>query len=255
MPEIKFVQDLDPLMLLAEAVQLQAGNLIQVSSPDMDGELLTTEIFNKDPNFFMKFPLTSVLTPTEHYNPQESTHNFFTIPFTEIGEKQTLLNQMETTMGTLGVRTSLATSIGLVCDELFTNAVYNASYVTERDYTGYIQRDGTRVHMKNPHHACMSFGATEDRLVLACWDSCGSLNIERYLKSVLRCYQQGAQNAMNLGRTGGAGIGSYFIFDACMSLYILVEKGKQTLIAVSFPKKFSKKLREKPFKNLHFRIF
>jgi hypothetical protein len=90
----------------------------------------------------------------------------------------------------------------------------------------------------------------ESRLMVGCTDPYGSLGIARYLSKVKATYALGAAATMDFG-SGGAGIGSYIIFNTGASLYIGVKPGQSTVICCVLPLGMSNRKRAALSKHLH----
>ena len=88
------------------------------------------------------------------------------------------------------------------------------------------------------------------RLVLGVRDSYGTLRFEQVLSRISRCFEDGMAGSIKQGE-GGAGIGSFMVFNACISYYAGVERGKRTVVCVSLPVGISRREGNALPKNIH----
>ncbi len=112
----------------------------------------------------------------------------------------------------------------LVADELYTNAM----------------KLGQRHALISPDVATrvgtVEFFAESDgtRLVIGCRDSFGELGFGQVLGRISQCFEKGVVHSINQG-DGGAGVGSFMVFNNCVSYYCGVEKGITTVVCVALP--------------------
>ena len=74
----------------------------------------------------------------------------------------------------------------------------------------------------------------------------------KLFKKIKSCYDTSVAANMNMSGGGGAGIGSFMVFNSAASYYAMVEAGQCTLVCCSVPLKMSSKARALLPKNLHF---
>jgi hypothetical protein len=104
----------------------------------------------------------------------------------------------------------------LVADELYTN------------FTRTAQRDKEE----------MQFMVESDRnrIMVACRDPFGTLDPNVMLKNIQSCYVKGVKKSIRIHGSGGAGIGSYLMYNVSEGMIIAVEPGVQTLVLLWMPK-------------------
>lgn len=171
--------------------------------------------------------------------------------FSQISEKSNLLEDIAKSWEPFSLPKSFSDELVLVIDELFTNAVFNAPVVDLKTQVNPgLSRERTDVQMHPGKFGKISLAHDKTRLVISCSDPYGTLNLNSYLQKVLTTYEVGADYSMNFGN-GGAGIGSFIIFNSASSLYFGVRPGTETLISCVFPLHLSGKKRGMLPKHLH----
>lgn len=171
--------------------------------------------------------------------------------FNSVGQKSKMLMEMSAAWSKLSLPKSFSDELILVADELFTNAVFNAPVVDlKTQLNPGLSRQRTDIKMHRGKFGTMSVAFAQDRIVISCSDPYGSLNLKSYLEKVLSTYEVGADYSMNFG-AGGAGIGSFIIFNSASSIYFGVRPGKETLVSCVFPLHISGKKRVMLPKHLH----
>ena len=70
------------------------------------------------------------------------------------------------------------------------------------------------------------------------------------LERIRKCMELGVANAIRQGE-GGAGIGSYMVFDACLSYYAGVTPGKESVVCVTMPLGLNRRTMAGLPKNIH----
>ena len=199
------------------------------------------------PGHFFDFPLSTVLFPTDLPSREVETKLcLHRSAFHRSDQKSELLEHMAETVKTVSHRRSLLEDARLVSDELISNAIYNAPFVTEN----LIMDRRKKIELDPLRSAQFLIGADSERLVIVCEDQFGSLDIKAFLTRIKSCYESGVAKMINQGE-GGAGIGSHMIFDTCVSLYCGVEKDRRTTFACVFPLNSNYRKREEGSKNIH----
>ncbi len=158
-------------------------------------------------------------------------------------EKQSILAQTSDILDAYKINRSLKEDCLQCADELITNSIFNAPF-EERI-------DRSVVDLKVPGQVPVLFDVSigESELVLCCVDPFGSIEIPSFFKKILNCYKSGVGESINFGQ-GGAGIGSFMIFEQCLSLILGVVPGKRTAFYCRFPLKMSSKNRKSLPKNI-----
>jgi hypothetical protein len=92
--------------------------------------------------------------------------------------------------------------------------------------------------------------ADAKRLIIGCRDSFGEYDGRMVAERIKSCFDNGVANSIRHGTTG-AGIGSYMIFDSCISYYGGSEKGVRTVVCVALPLGIGNRVRTTLPKNIH----
>lgn len=132
----------------------------------------------------------------------------------------------------------------LACiDEIITNAIFNAPFSSPVD------RQTLDLVLPNGDFVELGVGHSEEEIFVVCSDPYGSLKIDDYLRKILNCYKNGVGESINYG-PGGAGIGSYIVFESSSSMIVGVKSNFRTVIGCKFSKTLSSKKRQMSPKNL-----
>ncbi|RYZ75413.1 MAG: hypothetical protein EOP05_07910 [Proteobacteria bacterium] len=143
----------------------------------------------------------------------------------------------------------------MMADELYTNAAKNGGYHGKRNGEKNGANSSEQSGEAKPQRpGSIEFFAScdETRLVFGCRDSYGDLGFSTVLNRINECFENGIVQSINNG-SGGAGIGSFMVFKACISYYCGVEKGKRTVVAVALPLGSSADELDSFPKNIHLR--
>jgi hypothetical protein len=200
---------------------------------------------------YFKFPIATILTPEELS--RESEHALIALErnFDSSSQKHDVLTAMTNAMQTRAFPQTVIDDVVAISDELYTNAIFNAPFVDKNTYKNPgISRTSSEVKLTGGKFARMFLAHDENRLVVGCEDPFGTLDLERFLQKVRSTYQRGPAASINFG-PGGAGIGSYIIFNAGSSLYFGVNPGVASLICCVIPLGMSNRKRMQLDKHLH----
>ena len=139
--------------------------------------------------------------------------------------------------GTSAIRDSAFT----VADELFTNGIKNAWPEGSNRRTTRPTLDGE-----------VQFFARSDgkRLIIGCRDNFGLLGFAKILARIQMCYENGVAESISQSE-GGAGIGSFMVFNSSVSYYAAVSPGNHTVVCVALPLGISARKLSKLSKNIH----
>ena len=226
-------------------------HICQTDEGSLECELNTTSLMVQNSEKFLAYPISSILSPADVSALTEKRLIALSRSFSQAGEKVAVLAELRQLLMDEGRSESLIADAVLVADEMFTNAIFNAPFVDPK--TGFnpgIDRSDDSVHMKNGRHAELFMGYDQNRLVIACRDPYGSLNLQQFLKRIHDCCINGVSGAMRMGG-GGAGIGSHMVFNISSSMYVGVSHGKTTVVGASIHWKWSGRRRSEATKNLH----
>jgi hypothetical protein len=241
---------LSSVKVLSLCLEKSVNHIVQTSNTSSEAEIKLSSTMILSPEEFMNYPLSLILgieKPTAETEKQASGVSF---QIGEIDDKSKALNKIDEFVVKHSNRGSLATDIRLVADELITNSIFNAPYVNLENSNSPMPRDSNQIKIDPARKPLVFAGATDDRIVLGCTDYYGRLNIKKLIERIQQCYVNGPRQMMNFG-PGGAGIGSFMIFDSCISFYLAVNPGKSTTVGCAFPIKMSTQERYSVPKNLH----
>ena len=225
-------------------------HFVQKSNLDHAKEIALAQKMAKDPNKYFSFPLSAIFG---HENPCEESEKKLQGVFFEIsspGDKFSVLAKIENYTKGLTKASSLLYEVLNTADELYTNAIFNAPYMDFKNENQGIERDFRNVMVDSNKRPQMFAGHDGSRMVLGCKDQFGTLNVEKLLARIKKCYESDLANVINYS-SGGAGIGAFMIFESAASVYIGVKQGIQTLVCCSFAYKLSSVSRSQLPKNLH----
>jgi hypothetical protein len=242
---------LPPEQVLRLATDLGYTHVIQKNGLEYEKELQTTEILVENPAGFFDFPVASIFNPNDLSLEGNKKAILADSHFTGSAEKRDLLDGFMNSMVAQALPQTLIQDITLVADEMFTNAIFNAPFVdlkTQKNLN--VRRQDAEVTFGSAQSGRMLLAADESRIMVACEDPYGSLNLNGYLSKIKATYNLGAAATMNFG-PGGAGIGSYIIFNTSASLFVGVKAGRATIIACLLPLRLSNRKRSLLPKHLH----
>ncbi len=197
------------------------SHIVQRDGLAFDHELAMAQDMAENIASFLKDPIRMILGGLGgEAEPRQSMYliNPVTVKKTETLEKFDAF--LKTIKGARRIRDQAI----LVADELYTNAV-KPGYPRDKVSPAQSAREGS-----------VEFFAEHDgvRLVLGCRDSFGELGFSQVLTSITHCFEKGVVRSINQGE-GGAGIGSFLVFNTCISYYCGVEKGRSTVVCVALP--------------------
>ncbi len=195
------------------------SHIVQKDGLAFENELKTAQMMTENVVQFLADPL-SVIFGRE--SGESSNSMFVQNPVTE--KKTRTLELFEAYIKGIKSARRIREQAILVADELYTNAM-KIGHPHEKMSTTPLARTGT-----------VEFFAEHDerRLVLGCRDSFGELGFSQVLTRISHCFDRGVVHSINQGE-GGAGIGSFMVFNTCISYYCGVDKGKSTVVCVALP--------------------
>lgn len=247
---ILLVDSQSPIEVLRCATMAQAQNVVNEKNPFCQVELESAAAMVLSPASIVEFPLCTILSPKSCSREQELALCRYSVRFSSSAEKVGILGRMGEELKGVGLSDSVWHDIRLVADELMTNAVYNAPFANTNEK---MDRKNC-VTLEEGLFATIKLAWIDERVVLVCEDPFGSLQIRPFLDGILRCYEENPANCINWSK-GGAGIGSFFIFANCLSLFIGVQANQKTVFGcVFFPTREGRLLTEKN-KGIHYASF
>lgn len=241
----------DPGALLALALDHGARQICQVETGFIETEVQAGAAMLFRPALYLSCPISLILDPTKSSIARENELTKVNIRFARASEKSAALAKISEYLQAQGKSQSLVSEVSLVVDEMFTNAIFNAPFVDTATGTNpNLDRTNSSVAMGQDQMAELLIGHDTDRLVIACRDPFGSLEPKKLLQRIRDCWDGGLSANMKMG-SGGAGIGSFMVFNACSSYYVGVEKHGMTVVAVTIHWKWNSRKRSSATKNLH----
>lgn len=207
-------------------------HIIQFEREDFAKELLASSLMTLRPQAFLKNPIPFFLSGFDSERIISDPDRHLIMRFHRSNEKKTLLEWL----GVFLDRDPATSTIRDLClqsaDELITNSLFNAP----------IRPSGKRAFKDLPRnseielpttHGCSLFACfAEERVVLGCEDSYGSLEKGMLLEH-LRAIFRDDQASMKY-TAGGAGLGFRHMLENSANFYVLVNEGKSTLVACAF---------------------
>ena len=249
---ICLTEENDPQEVLDSAVNQQIDNMVQKGSPDLQNEVKTSAMMVVEPMNFINFPVSAILAPNNACKDQEAELAGFRYEFSKANEKVDCLTKFREFLSQHPKSANHMSELVSAADELFTNAVFNAPFVSleTNENPGKDRADNT-IEMGSNFKGVLFAGVHNDRLVVGCKDPFGTLQLKPLLTKIQNCYRDGVAESMNLG-PGGAGIGSFLVFNTGSSYYVAIVKGEATVVSISVPINISARKRSQLPKNLHF---
>ena len=252
--KILIANDLSPSKAIEKSFAQNHRHVCQENHPHFVQDLNTSMRMIQDENALAQFPLSTIFSPESVGEINEKKYLIFEQEFYETKQKSQLLSRIEVELKQLGLTTSLITDMLTTADELFTNAIYNAPFVDLENTNPGAKRGGEPISIPVERAAKLFIGVDNSRLVIGCKDHFGSLNLLKLFKRIKSCYDTSVADNMNMTSGGGAGIGSFLVFNFCSSYYAAIKEGQYTVICCAVPIKMTGRARLKSPKNLHFVI-
>lgn len=234
-PNIGIGRALSSQQVIDSVCDLSFKHIVQEDGPSFANELRTACLMVEKPADFIANPLELILGETADPDTKLVILNSAT------EKKQKVLSQFNDYLSRLkGTRTIVEQAL-MIADELYTNGAKNAWPSGGSLFEGDPVREGMLEFFAQ---------AGDSRLIFGCRDSFGELNTNAILERIRKCMTLGVAGAIRQG-TGGAGIGSYMIFDACLSYYAGASAGQQSVVCVSLPLGMSRRAMAGLPKNIH----
>jgi hypothetical protein len=242
---------LSPQDVLRFATDHGFSHLCQKDGFNFDRQLESAKALIANPESYFQFPVTAILKPSMMDETNEKKLICMDQKFDSSQQKRALLDSITKYLEGQSLSQTLLEDVIAVADELITNAIFNAPFIdTRTNANPGLNRMDTEIKLKSGKFGRLILAHDENELVIGCEDPYGSLNLDHYLNKIRTTYLRGPAATMNFG-SGGAGLGSYIIFNAGSSLYFGVKASKVTLLCCSIPLKMSYKKRVQLPKHLH----
>lgn len=248
---IGVTDSMQPQDVLRLATEQGFGHVIQRKGLEFDKEIKSAERLINAPESFFTFPIASIFSPDDLTAEAESKVIAAQAKFNSSHQKRDILKIFSKAMESKGVSQTMNDDITSVADEMYTNAVFNAPFVSSGSkFNPGVSRQDQEVILEVGKQGLLVLAHDEKRIMIACQDPYGSLNLDGYLGKIKATYERGAAATMNFG-SGGAGIGSYIIYNTCVSFYVGVKAGRTSIICCVLPLGMSNRKRALMPKHLH----
>ncbi len=243
-------ESIGPSDVLKLAVDQSRAHIIQTKNPFFAHDLNTAALVSTHNSALSEFPVSAILAPENYGQKSNGELTIFEQSFVASGEKAQILQNVEATLGQHSIPGSLTADIVLMADELITNALFNAPFVDlENTQPGAARED--EIATAPEKSARLFMGLDKNRVVVGCKDLFGTLNANKLFTRIKNCYDTSVGDNINLTGAGGAGIGSYLIFNSSASYFAEVKIGSHTTICCTAPLRMSSRARLSIAKNLH----
>lgn len=242
-------QDMNFLLDMITKNNLQ--HVVQENNLDIQSELNSSALMINHCDSFMKFPVSSVLDPENAGMKNENKYVKWQRSFDNSSQKIEIIDSFLVEAKKVVLQDSLIQSLRIVVDEFFTNAVYNAPLASPSTEISPQPRKENVVQMSKGNLGRMVMGYDQNKMVIGCEDSYGSLNLSDLMIRIKNCYDLGLDKVINFDSQGGAGIGTFMVIDICTSFYAAVNPGKKTWVLAAVPYTLSGKKRQEIGKNIH----
>jgi hypothetical protein len=242
---------LSPQEILRLATEQNFTHICQRQGLEFKKEVISSENLIHAPESFFEFPVASVFSPNDLNRKSEAKFISALANFNSSHRKREILDMFTKAMESKGVSQTISADIVSVADEMYTNAIFNAPFVDKKSaFNPGVDRSETEIVLPKGKEGQLVLAHDENRLMIACQDPFGTLNLDGYLSKIKSTYDRGAAASMNFG-PGGAGIGSYIIFNTCVSFYVGVKSGRASVVACVLPLGMSNRKRTLMPKLIH----
>ena len=238
---IGLAQSMPPQNVIQHAHEQGLRHLVQKNSLAYDLELEASKIMIEKPSLFFADPLSVIFGNNDETMPPQV---FFSKRYDVSEKKSTVLDEFSKYLAGLAKVGRIWDQALLVADELYTNGIKNAWAPP---------KPGAKLFDGAPEcsgHVDFFARSENGRLAIGCQDSFGRLEMDTVLGRIMLCYNNGVANSIRRGN-GGAGIGSYMVFESCVSYYVAVEPGVSSVVCVVLPIGISLSLAADIPKNIH----
>ncbi len=239
---IGLCDNLSPENVISLCINTNIQHVVQTSNPDFENDIhVAASVITKNKMFFEN-PFSTLLGNVE---PQ------FRYTLKASKQKETVMIAVRKHLESLPRSNTIKDSLMFIADELFTNALFNAPFGSlSKDQ--HIDRTAP-IELPIEDYAELFIAENGKKILIGCIDPFGSLIPKKLFSMIHQCYEKGVLSSMRMG-TGGAGIGSYFMFHMSTNFYVLVQEGTKTFVCCALPMGQSSKSKELIPKNLHFSL-
>jgi len=205
---------------------------VQSTRDDFANELLASSLMALRPESFMKDPIPFFFNGFQTSEMATASGRHFKVNFSSSGESSTILQELEKFLTKNNEMASLKDICVQAADEMISNAVFNAP----------MRPGGTRPNVRLPRnqdvfipdskYATLFSCFSENRVIIGCADPFGSLEKRPFLNHLRSVFAEVSASVRMTGES--AGLGLKFLIENAANVYVLVNPGKQTLIACGF---------------------
>jgi hypothetical protein len=245
------VDSLEPAQVLSLVIDKGVEHVVQSGHPFNAKEIFTTQVLENGGEVFFNNPLASIFSP-RNLVADLTEFILYHKQFSQAIHKKEIIAKIEEILATGIKSASLRADIITIADEMVTNAVFNAPFVDLENSASGASREDQSVQMTDNKNGQMWIAQDDERVLVLCQDEYGTLNPDKMLKKIRHIYETNVADNINMTGQGGAGIGTYMMFNTCISFFVGVQKGKRTIVGCILPKKGSVRERSQMLKNLHF---
>jgi hypothetical protein len=228
-PTIATAANLESQDLIRLACSSGFQHIVQAST-HFPNEINTAALMSSEPDQFIKHPLASILDPTGVSADREQSLTGLSIEVRTLQQRKEIRARTQEYLEKIACPQTLFDDVHLIIDELISNAVYNAPYQVRSSETNPgIARVKNNDTIPGNLAAKLFLGKLENRLVIGVQDPFGALEPPRLLQRFERCQTEGVGQNIRWGK-GGAGIGSFMVYERSSSLYMGVHQSRSTVI-------------------------
>lgn len=235
---IGLAASLKPEQIIQLVHETGVCHVVQKSGLEFDKEMAAAKRLIQSPQDFFDSPLDVILGESSS---ESAARADFSVQSTADEKKGKTLRLFEGFLKGVRGTSAIVDQALMAADELYTNASKNAWSESHKLFVGKPERGGS-----------LEFFARADgrRLAFGCRDSFGEIDIFALVARIHGCFQKGVAGSIHHG-AGGAGIGSYMVFNSALGYYVGVEKGKQSIVCVTLPLGVGNREQTELPKNIH----
>ncbi len=222
---------LEPKDIVSQVFSKDINHFVQKNGEAFVGDLKRASILVENPKVYFEDNFLMI---------DEQDVVSVAIPFATPDDKPALMDKAFEFLAQLKSSPAQEGALAAI-EELYMNALMDAPAES--------QRLGIEINSSSGCELFLAFN--KDVLQISCTDPYGSLDLKKLFSRLNEVYQKGAGDAINLQGPGGAGIGSYLVFEHCQALIFGVRRGVQTKVTCLIPRTPSRRERAKIKKSLH----
>lgn len=250
LPPVIVGDNLPAVVLLQLCETEGVRHIVQRSNLNPDSETRISILMLDNPHDFLRFPVSYILGVKAPTLRTEESLAEIRVQVETPQQKAEIVKKIVEFAKRFRNPQSLIYDISVVADELISNALYNAPYVDETNARSGPERQPSSISVDPSKKPEVIAGSDGTRLVVGVRDHYGKLNTHKLVERIRKCYENNLRDQISY-MAGGAGIGSFMIFETCAGMYVAVEKGRSTIVFCSFPIGMPASKRSSIPKNIH----